>query len=210
MKIPLNRLMWLKRFNRLFFEKLLENKYIKDWQKIDMIGAPPHAVKRKMIDEYRIKHNCDILVETGTYLGDMIYFNLDKFKKIFSIELSENLANMSKNIFKNKKHVKILIGDSGIKLKEVILELDSKSLFWLDGHYSGGLTAKGESNCPVLKELDIIFNNNIYRHIILIDDANAFDGKNDYPNKEEIENIATQNNYNYFIKNNSFILEPKD
>jgi hypothetical protein len=44
-------------------------------------------------------------------------------------------------------------------------------MFWLDRHYSGGFTAKGEKDCPIIEELDAISNGSHLKHSILIDDA---------------------------------------
>jgi hypothetical protein len=59
-------------------------------------------------------------------------------------------------------------------------------LFWLDGHYSGGATARGHKDCPVLEELDAIFNSP-FEHVIYIDDARLFTGKDDYPTLEALK-----------------------
>jgi hypothetical protein len=62
-------------------------------------------------------------------------------------------------------------------------------LFWLDGHYSGGITAKGPLDTPIVKELDSILNHSVTGHVILIDDARCFVGENDYPTIDELREI---------------------
>ena len=32
--------------------------------------------------------------------------------------------------------------------------MDKPTVFWIDGHYSGGITGIGEAVCPILAELD--------------------------------------------------------
>ena len=63
-------------------------------------------------------------------------------------------------------------------------------LFWLDGHYSAGITAKGEKETPIWEELEHICDHPIKNHVILIDDASLFVGKNDYPNLDSLQKFV--------------------
>jgi hypothetical protein len=47
----------------------------------------------------------------------------------------------------------------------IIKDLNEPAIFWLDGHYSSGITAKGDKICPIFEELDSIFNNSKSRFI---------------------------------------------
>ena len=84
------------------------------------------------------------MVETGTYYGDMIYAQLDNFSRIYSIELSERLYRKAKRRFKKNESVTLLHGDSSEVLHEIVPKFKEPVLFWLDGHYSGGITAQGK------------------------------------------------------------------
>jgi hypothetical protein len=79
-----------------------------------------------------------------------------------------------------------LQGDSGNVLNQVLAEISQPALFWLDGHYSEGITAKGEKECPIIEELSCIFKSKRLNHLILIDDARLFIGRNDYPTIQEL------------------------
>lgn len=80
----------------------------------------------------------------------------------------------------------LLHGDSGKLLPEVVDKLKAPALFWLDGHYSCGLTAKGALETPIRAELQAIFSSAITGHVILIDDVRCFDGSHDYPHLDEL------------------------
>ncbi|MGB3007361.1 MAG: hypothetical protein WBC06_12675, partial [Chitinophagaceae bacterium] len=99
----------------------------------------------------------------------------------------------------------LLNGDSGVKIAEVIAQLNEPALFWLDGHYSGGITAKADKDCPVPEELHAIFSSPV-NHIILIDDARLFNGTNDYPAFEQIQAIIKQHKKDYTIENKDDII----
>src|ERR1700680_76381 len=49
---------------------------------------PPHVIKRRTVLSYGRRHNLRVLVETGTYRGDMVYAMQHFFKRIVSIELA--------------------------------------------------------------------------------------------------------------------------
>ena len=44
-------------------------------------------------------------------------------------------------------------------LPKLLPNLSGDINFWLDGHYSSGLTFKGDQECPIKDELDQIGNN---------------------------------------------------
>jgi len=78
----------------------------------------------------------------------------------------------------------------------VVNQLTTPALFWLDGHYSGGLTAQGDSDTPISAELTAILTSPCKTHVILIDDARCFDGNNGYPYLEDLlKTVREKSNY---------------
>lgn len=167
---------------------IVDNSTFSQWEKQNKSGFPPQSIKRKVVKQYQELYNIPVLVETGTYLGDMVLSQLDQFKTIHSIELSHNLYKKNLILFKSAKHVKLHEGDSGKVLKILIPQLTERAMFWLDGHYSGGVTALGDKECPIIEELDAIFKSKIKDHILLIDDARCFNGTHSYPTIKELSN----------------------
>jgi hypothetical protein len=165
--------------------RLKEFGAINRWERAGRPAPPPHPVKRKIIADFQSKFSFDTLIETGTFLGMMVSAQKERFKKIVSIELDQNLYADARRRFADYSQVEILQGDSGSKLVEVVSRLNGKALFWLDGHYSGGFTARGALDCPIYGELDAIFESP-YPHVVLIDDARCFDGTQSYPKIEEL------------------------
>jgi hypothetical protein len=174
-------------------------KELAAWIAAGKPAPPPHIVKQRAILRYRDSFNSRVLVETGTYLGDMVEAHKKNFEKIFSIELSEKLFGRAQKRFRNQPGIILLQGDSGKKLAEVLGQLQEPALFWLDGHYSGGITAKADKECPVPEELHTIFSSP-YPHIVLIDDARLFNGTHDYPAMDEIKVIIESHSKNYQIE----------
>jgi hypothetical protein len=152
-------------------------------------SPPPHIVKQRAIDDYRKLYNLDTLVETGTYLGDMVEAQSRNFGTIYSIELSKKLYSKAKKRFNGRPTIHLLQGDSGKVLNALVPQLNQPALFWLDGHYSGDMTAMGEKECPVIEEMKAILQS-MHPHVILIDDARLFTGSNDYPAIAELEKLT--------------------
>lgn len=160
------------------------------------VHIPSYEEKRSIILSYKKNAHAAIFIETGTFMGDTIESLKTEFDQLYSIELSEELAKKAKERFVREDHIEIIQGSSDLVLPNILVNVNSQAIFWLDGHYSGEFmhgdkfikTAKGSSNTPVLKELELILNCET-KHIILIDDARLFNGSNDYPTIKRIKQI---------------------
>jgi len=117
---------------------------LKEWERRGSPPPPPRIVKQRTIKEFAERFGLRVLVETGTYYGDMVEAMKNYFSRIYSIELSNELYEKAKRRFTGDDRIKIIHGDSGIELGKLIARLEQPALFWLDGHYSAGETAKGE------------------------------------------------------------------
>lgn len=154
---------------------------LKAWNKAGRPSPPPHVYKLAVIKKHQANFHLRTLIETGTFLGDTIAATNKLFDHIYSIELSDELYEMAKERFKGNTKIDIRHGDSGDVIKDILDNVTQPCLFWLDGHYSEGNTAKGQLNTPIIQELTHIFNTDIKGHVILIDDARCFNGTDDYP-----------------------------
>lgn len=154
-------------------------------------GAVPHLVKQRIIREHARRFGLRTLVETGTYMGDMVWAMRDQFDEIHSIELDPKLYAMVSKRFKRYPHVHLYQGDSAKVLADVLSGLAGPSVFWLDGHYSAGITARGEIETPVLFEISHVFRDPRRGHVILIDDARCF-GYRGYPAMAELRALTAK------------------
>ena len=158
-----------------------------------LVGKPvpiPHWVKQQAIKQYAKQFSLNVLVETGTYLGTMINATKDNFHHIYSIELDHELYVRAQKRFARFPHITLFKGDSSDVLPVILRQISSPALFWLDGHYSGGITAKGTLDTPIMQELRHILEHPVNGHVILIDDARDFTGQHDYPLLEELDNYV--------------------
>ena len=196
--------LFLKSITPNFILNLRMQYQVIKWKIKGKPAPPPHFIKRVAIKTLQKEFGYTILVETGTLYGDMVEAQLNNFEKIISIELNKSLCERAKNKFKNNKKVEIIEGDSGVVLNDLAKRLNAPAIFWLDGHYSGGITSKSSKDCPIYEEISGIMSNNNFDNIFLIDDAVDFNGKNDYPTIEELKTFVSNLNprYRYKVVNN--------
>lgn len=140
-------------------------------------------------------------VETGSYTGCGIHMAMNVgFEKIFSIELSPHHYKNCVERFAGCANVKLFFGDSSELLGFMIREIDAPATFWLDGHFSSGTTAKGETNTPLIRELDQIKNHPIKNHTILIDDIRCLNTNDfDFISLDQLLSKLKEINPNYLI-----------
>lgn len=93
--------------------KNLHRQIYRNWRKSGCPVPPPHVVKQMTTIKYQKKYRYNILIETGTYLGEMIDAQKKNFKQIISIELGESLFNTATAKYKKEDHITIVLGDSG-------------------------------------------------------------------------------------------------
>lgn len=153
---------------------------------------PPQAYKKAVVRHYAQTHALRNFIETGTYLGNMIAATKDLFDHTYSIELSPDLWQAATARFAGDIRVKILHGDSGELLPKLLQHIHTPCLFWLDGHYSGGITACGITETPIIAELQAALTHRIRNHVILIDDAQCFTGEHGYPTLDELRTFVVE------------------
>jgi hypothetical protein len=150
-------------------------------------GFAPPPIKRRIVASYMRRYSLSTFVETGTHVGNTLAFVArGGSTKCISIELSDECFFAANLRFRSWPSVRLLHGDSALAMPEVLNELRGPGSFWLDGHYSGGATARGGVETPISAELQVILASSICGHVILIDDARCFDGSHDYPHLDEL------------------------
>jgi hypothetical protein len=166
-----------------------QRKALDRWNKNGRHLPAPSAIKQRIVGNYGERYGLRILVETGTFVGDMVVAQRRRFERIYTIELDPKLHEHALLRFKKCRHVTALQGDSGVVLPQLVSSLPDGVLFWLDGHWSDGITAHGDKATPIVAELDAILSRDRSNDVILIDDARCFTGDCDYPSVVEIEEM---------------------
>jgi hypothetical protein len=148
----------------------------------------PPLVKIRALQHYAGEFGLRTFVETGTFVGDTTAAVARSFDRCFTIELSDDLHARAVKRFSAQPHIVCVHGDSGAAINDILSRIDQRALFWLDAHYSGGITADAGYD-PILKELSSIFAHSSKGHVVLVDDARG----------HQIDAIARQIPDGYFL-----------
>lgn len=190
--IDLNHVKWRNRFLGIFpfASRLSELRHLyrasTAWRAEGWTAPVPYFVRRAMLVSEAKAMGAGTFVETGTFLGDTTLSLAPKFQQVHTIEVEPTLAALARDRFAGNTKITVHHGDSAALLPGLCKGLTSSCLFYLDGHYSGGYTGKGEKECPAIEELAAIFDNTTQPFRIVIDDARLFGSDPYYPPIEDV------------------------
>ncbi|WP_165229480.1 hypothetical protein [Aquisphaera insulae] len=110
------------------------------------------------------------------------------FSEVHTIELSEQWHSFSKEKLASYPNVTCHFGDSVEVLRTLLPTIGEPAVFFLDAHYSGGTTAMGSEEVPLLRELELICRRE-QKDTLIIDDSRligkagecGYDGDSIYP-----------------------------
>ena len=179
------------RYPRAFIEhstRLSPSWKIRLWKMLGKPVSPPTVYKADVIRTLAKRYDILTFVETGTWHGDMVAAQIEHFEHIYSIELGEELYQVTKEKFASNNNVNLFQGNSSKVLPILLTRIYEPVLFWLDAHWSGGDTVKmsDELHTPIRQELEAIFAHDVHDHVILIDDARAFLGESGWSTIDEL------------------------
>lgn len=156
-----------------------------------------------------------VWVETGTFMGDTAALLAAHSNAVYTIEPDRALHEKAAARFADGSKVKALHGLSEEVFPTLLPTLSGTVNFWLDGHYSGGITHQGPTDCPVRDELQNI-ENNLSRYAkvaVLIDDVRCFDSSipeyADYPDVDYLVDWARKNNLVWHIEHDIFVAKSR-
>lgn len=178
------------------------------WPPLPASPACKHELVSRMGSEWKLKN----LIETGTFEGDMVEAQRENFDRIATIELADALYQSATERFAAFQQITVIQGDSGLRLAEAMKLFQCPVLFWLDAHYSGGVTASGDEESPILKELLLIAARDNNEDVILIDDARLFGWRRGYPSLRRLRKFVAKHLPTYCVKIESDVvcLTPKN
>lgn len=136
------------------------------------------------LNDFIQRYKLNVFIESGTGEGDGIdYATRFPFKKIYSIEYVDEVANRAESRFKDER-VRIIQGDSSTWLRRVLPLLEGdRILFWLDAHFPGLDHTKENKIMNVSKEINTPLENELRaikssrpnnKDVIIIDDLRIY------------------------------------
>jgi hypothetical protein len=160
-----------------FYAQWKELGWYPDYWYWNLRGRPrrtPHVQKQRTVTEYAERYGMSTLVETGTYYGEMVSAQKNRFREIYTVEYMPALAELARKRFAAYSNVQVYEGDSKVEIPKILSKLNGPVLFWLDAGYYGWSNLNPDKS-RLAAELEAIL---AHRpdHIILMDDAHALDG----------------------------------
>lgn len=146
------------------------------------------SLSRQFLQQMVDVFNCDIFVETGTYLGNTTAKASNLFNTVHTVEAYKPLALRAQTRFINQSHITVHHGTSPDVFNKILPDLKKQGpiFFFLDAHYSGEGTGTGKEGpnvadgiTAIRQELAAICENKVQDCIILIDDIRGFGTQTD-------------------------------
>ena len=159
---------------RLYRAMARHQRALCDWDQRDYAAPSPHYIKIRCL--LRNAQPRATWVETGTYRGETTSVLARYSERVISIEPEPDLYRRAKEKFAGDPKVEIINATSEEVLPELLEKMKGPVNFWLDGHYSAGVTFKGEKDTPICAELSAIQSSisNLTPVTVLIDDVRCF------------------------------------
>jgi hypothetical protein len=201
----ISHLMFLVITNEKDFSAILR------WSYDSYCSPSPYSIKQSVVLRNMLPNATS--VETGTYLGGTTELLATNSSNVISIEPEENLFKLARLKFANSPNIRIINGTSEDVFPEIIPSLKGEISFWLDGHFSAGITFKGKKSTPIIDELSIIESqlSNFSKVVIMIDDVRCFDPTipdyADYPTRTYLVDWANRNQLSWTIEHDIFIIK---
>src|SRR6266852_4231166 len=186
-----------------------KNNVYRDWGDRKFAAPSPHFIKQKVLLRNGLRDAT--WVESGTFMGDTTSVLSRVAKMVYSIEPEPALFSKAEQKFRNTSNVKIIKGLSDDVFPKLLPTISGNVCFWLDGHYSAGITFKGPKDTPILDELAAVGRHiaQMNKIVVLVDDVRCFDPSNPefsaYPPVDVLVDWAKEHNLTWHIERDIFI-----
>jgi hypothetical protein len=175
----------------------------------------PHSyVKFLTINRARQATKGHAFIETGTYLGGTAYRCARVFDRVYTIELDAELVRHARHNLAGCSNVDVIEGDATVELEKIFATKPvERAVIFLDGHFSGGNTAKGDVEEPAILELQVLQRHRDRVSAIVIDDFRNFGEQPGHPPKWALLRAIDRNfpnaDFNVQIQNDQVIATRK-
>jgi predicted O-methyltransferase YrrM len=155
-------------------------------------ASPPEWVKQRYLLDWIQHTGHRTFVETGTYVGGTARALAARCRKVFTVELDEDLFHRARRRLADLSQVEVILGSSLEVIPTILERLEEPALFWLAAH-AKPCTPEYRRQIPLLREVELILNHrHAAGHVVLIDDARFFTGTGAYPSLKQIAKTVAQ------------------
>ena len=197
---------------RVFNYSIVNMQGFKDWRNSDFPSPLPPQMKIKVLKRWG---GVGTWVESGTYFGKTSHALSQFSNQVYTIEPDPKLHEAAAKKYGKISNIRFINGLSEEKLVEILDGLDYEEKkdisFWLDGHFSAGVTFKGPTDTPIIHELETIEReiSKFEQVTVLVDDVRCFNPENpnysSYPDLNYLVSWAQKLNLFWIIEYDMFI-----
>lgn len=150
-------------------------------------------------------------VETGTFQGDTTDFLAADGSRVVTIEPEPRLHAAAAERFRGRPNVDVRHGLSEDVMPALLPTIEGDVCFWLDGHYSAGVTYKGPKDTPIVDELACIAMHlpRWRRVVVMVDDVRCFEPWQPdfagYPPRDHLVKWAASHGLRWHIEHDIFV-----
>lgn len=144
----------------------------------------PHSYSKfRLIKNLAERTGARTLIETGTLYGVTAGRCAPHFERVYTIELSSELARKARRNLARHRNVEVVEGDAIHELPRVLERAGGPIVAFLDGHFSGGETAQGEFAEPACVEIEQLVAARDKLAGFIVDDFRCFGQLDGFPSK---------------------------
>ncbi len=158
------------------------------WRLVSFRYSNPHSyTKVRNITSVARRTGATQMIETGTYLGNTAMRCASRFERVYTIELDGKLAARAAAYLRKRRNVEVIQGDALVELHRILARDGvERLLVYLDGHFSGGVTALGDRPEPACEEIEVLGRCKDRIRGIVIDDFRCFGTEPGWPTKSAL------------------------
>jgi hypothetical protein len=158
------------------------------WRLVSFQPSNPHSYSKfRNIKSVAKRTGATQMIETGTYLGNTAMRCAPHFQKLYTVELDKELVAKATVYLTKRKNVEVIQGDALAELPKILARPDVNNLLvFLDGHFSGGVTAHGDVPEPACEEVEVLRQFKSKIRAIIVDDFRCFGTDAGWPTKSAL------------------------
>jgi len=158
-------------------------------ERVGLLQQPLHLHKSVLAAAIGLRAGKRNFVETGTYIGQSLLMISGLFDRLATVEADPVLHTAAVRLFaaKGVENVELALGDSRSFLAGIDRDFGNDSVYFLDAHYSHGITSREYGTCPVIDEIATVIDRSP-EAVIVVDDLRTMSGSDGYPTLDEILN----------------------
>lgn len=166
------------------------HRSVRGWLRGDPLVGPTAGAKQRHLAGLLRDRGHRIFIEAGTYKGATTAHFAKRAEQVISVELHEGLYEAARKRFARYPNVILIKGDALVEIPKAVAGCVSPPLVFLDGHFSGPGTAKGDMVEPAELTLRALAEVSPPGTTVVVDDLRLFGARPNFPELDAVTAAA--------------------